>query len=277
LVNGLTHLANTLPSYVRKAQTGKGWIGHLLRQYHAENWINKNTSKLISLAKGLSRPALALGRGALSALVALLTIFTFVVLVLIEAPRLRISLLSTMAPERAARVSSIGSQVSRSVTGYMLGNLTTSLVAGVVVFITLWSLGVPFAALFALWVALVDFLPTIGGALAGIPTVLFAFGHSLSAGFVTLVVFLVYTQVENHLLNPVIMSRTAKINPLAVFVAVLVGAEVGAWVGGLFGGFVGVLLAVPAAAVVQLIAREVWVMVRNPVPHAVAPADDATP
>ena len=107
-----------------------------------------------------------------------------------------------------------------------------------------------------------DFLPTIGGALAGIPTVLFAFGHSLSAGAMTLVVFLLYTQIENHALNPVIMSRTAKINPLAVFVAVLVGAEVGAWVGGLFGGFVGVLLAVPAAAIVQTLVHELWALVR---------------
>ena len=51
-------------------------------------------------------------------------------------------------------------------------------------------------------VALVDFLPMIGGALAGNPTVLLAFTHSITAGIVTLVVFLVYTQVENHILNP---------------------------------------------------------------------------
>lgn len=262
LVNGLTHLSNTLPAYVRRAQAGKGWIGHLMRQYHVESWITKNSTKLIALAQGLSKPALALGRGALSALIELLTIFTFVFLVLMEAPRMRVGLLGLVAPERARRITAIGDQVSRSVTGYMLGNLLTSLIAGVVVFVTLWLLGVPFAALFALWVALVDFLPTIGGALAGIPTVLFAFGHSVGAGVATFVVFLLYTQIENHLLNPIVMSRTAKINPLAVFVAVLVGAEVGAWVGGLFGGFVGVLLAVPAAAIVQTLAHELWALVR---------------
>jgi predicted PurR-regulated permease PerM len=105
---------------------------------------------------------------------------------------------------------------------------------------------------------LVDFLPTIGGALAGFPTVLFAFAHSLTAGLVTLIVFLVYTQVENHVLNPIVMSRTVKINPLLVFVAVLVGAYLGAWVAGLAGGFVAVLLAVPMAATIQVIVREWW-------------------
>src|SRR5664280_1198911 len=258
LINSLTHLANTLPSYVRKAQSGKGWIGHLMRHYHVESWVSKNSSKLISLAQGLSKPALALGKGAVSVLLAMLTTFAFVILVLLEAPKMRRVVLATLSHERADRLSRISALVSRSATGYVLGNLVTSLVAGLIVFLTLALLSVPFAFLFGLWVALVDFLPTIGGAIAGIPTVLFALGHSLDAGIITLVVFLAYTQVENHVLNPVVMSRTVKLNPLTVFVAVLVGAEIGAWIGGLFGGFVGVLLAIPAAATVQVLIREFW-------------------
>jgi predicted PurR-regulated permease PerM len=97
----------------------------------------------------------------------------------------------------------------------MVGNLVTSVIAGVVVFVTLTALGIPFPLLWALWVALVDFLPMVGGALAAIPTVLFALGHSLTAGIVTAAVFIAYQQVENHMLNPVVMSRTVKVNPLS--------------------------------------------------------------
>src|SRR5215475_5561366 len=140
----------------------------------------------------------------------------------------------------------------------MAGNLFTSVIAGAVVFVTLLVLGVPFPYLWALWVALVDFLPMIGGALAGIPTVLFAAVHSLTAGIVTLVVFLVYTQIENHVLNPVIMSRTVRINPLLVLMSILVAASVGSWIGGLFGGFVAALLAIPAAGAGQVIVSELW-------------------
>lgn len=258
LVTGLTHLANALPNYVRKAEHGKGWIGHLLRHYHVENWIRRNSSKLVSLAQGLSKPALALGKGAVSVALASITTFVFVFLMLLEAPRLESWLLSLLSDEHAARVMRVGREVGRRSSGYVLGNLLTSLVAGTVVFVTLLCLGVPFPFLWALWVALVDFLPTIGGALAGIPTVLFALGHSLTAGVLTAVVFIVYTQLENHILNPYVMSRTVRLNPLTVLVAVLVGAELGSWVGGLFGGFVGVLLAVPAAATIQVVARELW-------------------
>ena len=140
----------------------------------------------------------------------------------------------------------------------MLGDLLTSLIAGVVVFITLIALGVPFPFLWALWVALVDFLPMIGGALAGIPTVLFAAGHSLTAGLVTAAVFVGYQQLENHVLNPLVMSRTVKVNPLLVLVSVLVGSSIGDWLGGFFGGFVAALLSIPCAAALQIIARDLW-------------------
>ena len=162
--------------------------------------------------------------------------------------------------------------MNRSVTGYMLGNFATSIIAGLVVLATLMILGVPFPFLWALWVALVDFLPMIGGALAGIPVVLFALTQSLTAGIVTLVVFSVYTQVENHILNPVIMSRTVKINPLLVLISILVGASLGSWLGGIFGGFVVALLSIPLAGALQVIVREVWRSTDPAALRAAAPA-----
>jgi predicted PurR-regulated permease PerM len=263
LVNSMTHLANALPSYVSKAEHNKGWIGHLLHRYHIEHWLNRNSSKLVTLAKGLSKPALALGKGAATIVLALVTLFAFVVLLLLESPKIRRGGLAMLSEPRREWLTRVGGQISTVALGYMLGNLLTSVIAGFVVFVTLWSLSVPFAILWALWVALVDFLPQIGGALAGIPTVLFAAVHSLTAGIITLIVFLVYTQIENHVLNPIVMSRTEKINPLTVFIAILVGAELGAWVDGIFGGFVAVLLAVPAAATAHVLLREIWISTRG--------------
>jgi hypothetical protein len=98
--------------------------------------------------------------------------------------------------------------------------------------------------------------------------VLFAVGHSLTAGIVTLVVFLIYTQLENHALNPLVMSRTVKVNPLLVLIAILVGASLGDWIGGVFGAFVAALLAIPAAGAIQVMIREVW--------QSTAPPDLAT-
>src|SRR6266568_2209070 len=270
LVNGITHLADDLPRYVSKAEHGQGWIGHLVTRYHVQNWVKTNAPKLASYGKDIANPVISVGKGAITLMITLLTIFVLVVLLLMEGPKLRTGILGLMVPARAERYRRIASAVNGSVTGYMLGNFATSIIAGLVVLVTLLILGVPFPFLWALWVALVDFLPMIGGALAGVPVVLFALTQSLSAGIVTLIVFLVYTQVENHILNPVIMSRTVRINPLLVLVSILVGASLGSWVGGIFGGFVVALLSIPLAGALQVIVSEVW---RSTDPAHADPAD----
>jgi len=272
LSRGITHLADRLPSYVSAAEHGRGWLGHLVRRYNVQTWVNHNVPKLVNLGQGLAKPALSLGAGALSLLVTLFTIFVFMLLLLLEAPKMRRGLLGAIAPERAERWSRIAHEVNRSVTGYFLGNFLTSVIAGTVVFVTLLLLGVPYPLLWALWVALVDFIPMIGGALAGIPTVLFAWlAHSFTAGVVTLVVFLTYTQIENHVLNPVIMSRTVSVNPLLVLVSILVGASIGAWLGGTFGAFVAALISIPAAGAIQVVVRELWQATAPVVPAATGP------
>jgi predicted PurR-regulated permease PerM len=258
LVRGLTHLSQQLPTYVQDAEHGRGWIGDLVRRFHLAAWTEQNAPKLQSLGAGLAKPALTFGKGAVSLVLTLATVAVLVVLLLLEGPKMRRGLLALMPRERASRYARIAHEINESVTGYMMGNLLTSVIAGVTVFVTLTALGIPFPLLWALWVALVDFLPMVGGALAGIPTVLYALGHSLTAGIVTAVVFIAYQQIENHVLNPVVMSRTVSVNPLLVLVSVLVGTSIGSWLGGFFGSFVAALISIPTAGALQVVARELW-------------------
>jgi len=282
LVNGITHLADRLPGYIASAQHGRGWSGHLVARYHVQSWVQRNTPRLAGYAQALAKPALTVGKGAVSVIIELFTLFVLVLLLLLEGPKMWDWTLGQMSPARRATVTRIAADVSQKTTGYMFGNLLTSLIAGIVVFVTLLILGVPFPLLWGLWVALVDFLPMIGGALAGIPTVLFAFlAGGPTAGIVTAVVFAVYTQVENHVLNPVVMSKTVRISPLLVFIAVLVGASIGNLIGGIFGSFVAALLAIPTAGSLQVLVKEVWQATaadepqESPAPAA-GPADECS-
>ena len=257
LASGITRFARQLPSYVHQAQQGRGSLGHLLARFHIQAWARHNIAKLDNVGHQLTGPALRLGKGAASLAFDLATILALTFLILLEGPKLRSGFMNMMAPAKAERYARVTHEMSHAASGYMFGNLLTSLIAGVVVFIDLLALGVPYPFLWGLWVALVDFLPVIGGALAGIPTVLFAAVHSLTAGIVTLIVFVVYSQVENHILNPAVMSRTVRINPLLVLVSVLVGGTIGNWLGGTFGAFVAALLAIPTAASLQIAVREI--------------------
>jgi predicted PurR-regulated permease PerM len=257
LVNGLTHFARALPKYVKDAEAGHGWIGHLVLRFHIESWVEKNSPKLISFAESFSKPVISAGKGAISAVASLVVMFVMVLLLLLEAPKMRVAVLGIQTPASRARWRRLGAEIMRSVSGFMLGNLVTSCIGGVVVLVTFVVLSVPYALLWALWFALADFLPEVGGALAIIPAALFAFTHSLAAGIVSAVVLVTYWQIENRFMNPVIMSRTVRVNPLLVFIAVIVGAGIGSWVGGIFGAFATGLIAIPAAAGGQAVVRDV--------------------
>jgi predicted PurR-regulated permease PerM len=176
---------------------------------------------------------------------------------MLESPRLWHGFLHLFRPATALRLDRVINESVRSVTGYMLGNFLTSVIAGVVVGITLAILGVPFALLLGAFVALVDLLPLVGGLLAGVPVVVIAAIHSVPAGIVMLIVFLTYQQIENHILNPIIMSRTVRLNPFWVLLAVLVGATLGGRVGSNLGTFVGALIGIPLGGALQVAVREI--------------------
>jgi predicted PurR-regulated permease PerM len=254
-----TKFATQLPTIVRQAEVGRGQIGVIAKRLHLLTYVKEHTPELTSALSKLSKPALALGKTVVSGAVALTTIAVLTFFILLEVPRIFRGVLAWMRPDRAVRLRSMAQEVSRAISGYMLGNLATSMIAGVVVFVGLRIMGVPFALVLAIWVGLVDFLPLIGGLLAGLPTVALAFLHSVPAGIVMLIVFLVYQQLENHILNPVIMSRTVRLNPLWVLLAVLFGAEIGGLIGSDLGALLGALLAVPTASAIQVIARDLWV------------------
>jgi len=245
-----THLGNDLPGTLARVQAGKGRIGSLVARYHLQSDAAKYIPEIKTYLSHLGGPALSVARTVLSGLGGLLVLSIMTFLLLLEGPSAVKGILQILPPPYGGRVRGILNDIAKSVTGYVIGNFATSVIAGLVCGITLMILHVPFAVVFGVWVALVDLLPLVGGLLAGVPTVAFAFLFSPAAGIVTLIVFLVYQQVENHLLNPVIMSRTVKLNPLWVLLSVLAGAELA--------GIVGALLAIPAAGTIHVVARDIW-------------------
>jgi predicted PurR-regulated permease PerM len=258
LVHAVLGFAKDVPNLVDQAEKGRGRIGELLKRLHLQNWVKKNAPKVAGDIERSLKPAQAIsvGTAAFSTVVGLATIAVLSLFFLLESRGIRAGLLGMFAPERARRIARVYTEASRSVTGYMLGDALTSVVAGVVVFITLVIVGVPYPLLLGLWVALVDLLPLVGGLLAGLPVAVIALFHSLPACVVVVIVFLAYQQIENHVLNPLVMSRTVRMNPLWVLLAVLVGATLGDRVGSGLGAFAGALIGIPFGGALQVVVRE---------------------
>ena len=247
-----------VPDLVKAARQGRGPLGRLVYRLHLQKYLSQGSTDITKNVTKVLKPATALsvGAAAVSTLVAVGTIAVLTFFTMLEAPRLWGGFLSMFRPPTAVRVDRVVNEAIRSVTGYMLGNSLTSVVAGIVVGVTLAILGVPFAVLLGVFVALVDLLPLVGGLLAGVPVVIIAAIHSVPAGIVVLIVFLVYQQIENHILNPIVMSRTVRLNPFWVLLAVLIGATLGGRIAGALGAFVGALVGIPIGGAVQVIVRE---------------------
>ena len=242
--------ARDVPGFVERARNGEGRVGELIKHYNIDEKVAENAPKLQDALRNAGGPAVRTAQRVVSGLLALLTILVLSFLMLLEAPGIISAFLALLSPQRALQVRRIGADVAGAVTGYMAGNLLISLIAGLTTWVFLLIVGVPFAGVLGLWVGFADLLPLVGATIGAIPTIAIAFLHSTGAGVAVLIMYIVYQQLENHFLQPVVMSRTVKLNPLGVLLSVLVGVELG--------GFVGALLAIPAAGAIQVVIRDLW-------------------
>ncbi|MGC8465182.1 MAG: AI-2E family transporter [Acidimicrobiales bacterium] len=250
IYSAAVRFAHQLPHLVSTLSQNHGQLAHLLVALHLQSYLHNTSIKLTQILSSAASPAYLAAKRVVSTVVNLATIFILAVFLSLEGPLIIKSVLGLMTPEVAQRAEELRKEMSRSVTRYLLGNLATSAIAGLVIGITLALLGVPYAGVLAVWVGLVDLLPLVGGLLAGVPTVIVALLHSQFDGVVVLIVFLVYQQIENHVLNPLVFSRAVKLNPLWILLSVLIGAQLA--------HIEGALLAIPVASAAQVVARSIW-------------------
>ncbi|HEX3795904.1 MAG TPA: AI-2E family transporter [Acidimicrobiales bacterium] len=244
-------LVTNYPRYKRELISGKGWAGHLAVKLHLTSYL-KGTKKLklpiASGALGAGKEILSIGIGTISLVV--LTIYFLVAL-----PGVTKLWLSLIPTSRRERVRLLTDEVFDRVGGFMLGNLLTSLVAGVGTYVWLSIFGIPYALLLALFVALFDLIPMVGSTIAGIGVSLVALTKGFPIAIATAAFYVVYRFLEDYLLNPRVMKHTVKISPGLTIIATLVG--------GALLGLIGALIAIPVAATIHLLLEEVAVPRQN--------------
>lgn len=178
----------------------------------------------------------------------ILTVFILTVYFLVAFDRLRRGAYRLVPASRRPKVQRIGDEILTKVGSYITGALLIAFCAGVSTFIFLLIVRVPYAFALAIIVALFDLIPQVGAMLGAVVVCLVGFATSLEVGIACVVFFILYQQLENWVIYPRVMSRTVKVTDLAAIVSALLGASLL--------GVVGALIAIPAAAAVQLIVRE---------------------
>jgi predicted PurR-regulated permease PerM len=250
IVTQVESLASDAPRYIRDIRENKT-VRKYDNRYHISRKLEQQATKLPAKLGEAAGTLSNLTVGVFSALVQLLTVLTMTFFLLLDGRRLVDFLLGVAGPTREPRLRRIAEDIYGAVSGYVAGNLVISVIAGAVTYVTLMLLHVPFAVPLAILVGFLDLIPLVGATLgAVIVAIVTAFVDFPSATIVWVIVAVVYQQLENHLIQPLIYRRTVDVHPLIVIIAILVGADLL--------GVLGALVAIPIAAAIQIIVREAW-------------------
>ncbi len=246
LVSEANGFVRAFPDYVRDITEGRGPLGRLAERYDIVERLRTSVQDGgASKVLGLSSTALAITKSIITLIVAALTIAFMTFFMLLEGPQWLERIYSVLPENSRDRWRGVGHQIYRTVGGYVTGNLFISLIAGSATTILLLILGVPYAFALGLLVAILDLVPLAGATIAAIIITSVAFLDGTLNGIIVLIFFVLYQQIENHVLQPLVYSRTVQLSPLAILVSVLIGAELA--------GVVGALAAIPVAGTIQVL------------------------
>jgi predicted PurR-regulated permease PerM len=245
LVSQTQGLIDSIPNAVNQVQQQGGPLGDVARRYDVADKLSGASSSLFSSLSTATGSALQILGNVFSGVAALLTIATITFFALLES-KMWMDLLWRLHPaDQRARNQELAHQMYRAVTGYVNGNLFTSAIAAVTSALVMTLVGVPFAIPLGILVGLLDLVPLVGATIAAILVVVVASFTSLTAAIILIVFFVIYQQIENNILQPLVYGRSTELSPLIVTIAILLGASIA----GLFGA----LVAIPVAACIKVL------------------------
>ncbi len=209
-------------------------VGQRLRDANAsekvQEWLDDVPERLSVDAKPIENAAGAVADGVAAALFTILLAITL----LLDGEHIVNGVRRLVPERRRPDADRLGRLVYDIIGRYIAGTLLVAALAGVVMLTGALALDVPLAPLIAVWVAITNPIPQVGGFLGGAVFVLLGVTQGAFIGLACLAIFLVYQHLENHVLQPLIIGRAVRLSPPATMVAALVGVSAGGLVGGLF-------------------------------------------
>jgi predicted PurR-regulated permease PerM len=240
-VTQVDQLSTGLPQAISDARENST-IKRLDNRFHLAAHAKQHLDTLPNIVFGAAGTVLG-------GVVAISTVFFLTLFLLYELPSIARITLSQIPPKRRPRVVAAAQHMNRNIGGYVAGNLVISLICGVVTTVSLYLLEVPYSLALGVFMAVFDLIPLVGATIGSVVVIASGFIFvDARAGVILFVIVMVYQQVENHILQPLVYGRTVQIPSLTVLIAVLCG--------GAALGLVGALLAIPIAATIQAVGSE---------------------
>jgi predicted PurR-regulated permease PerM len=252
IVNQISDVATNAPSYVHDVEDyvhKNKTLNDLNNKYDITQKLTDEANKLPSKAGDAAKVLRDIGFGLVSSIFAGVSILILSIFMVASGPRWIEGFIRMQRPEHADRIERTLRRIAGAVGNYVGGALLQATIAGTTAFIMLTILGVPFAGPLAVVYFVFDLIPVVGATIAAfLVAIVTAFVDFPIALIIWVAFAIVYQQVENYLIQPQIQRRATEIEAFVVLVAVLFGST-------LF-GVLGAILAIPAAATIQIAIQE---------------------
>lgn len=249
-VEQLKQFSANLPTYADQlSSSGKtGFIND------AFNLIAKNIESLSGQLSNLGETLINRTIGFVNGLVAFLTVLVLTFYLLLEEEGVKKIYRGMLPSSWHGALAETTRKILGKLGAWLRGQIYLMAVVGFAVTIGLLIIGSPYALTLGIWAGLTEAIPIVGPWLGAIPGVAVGLAESPLQGFLALLVYTVVQQLENNILVPKIMSKAVGLNPVIVIIAILIGGKLY--------GLLGILLAVPMAAAISVIAED-WELIRN--------------
>lgn len=252
LITQANNFAQDLPQYSRDLTEfveGNNRLRRLNEDYAITEKLQQEAERLPERLGGAAKTLGDIGFGIINSLFALITILILTAFILGSGRRWRDAALASRPREQRERLKRSLDHIGAAVGGYVAGAIGVAVIAGILNYIVLSILGVPFAAPLAVVSALFSLIPLVGATIAAVIIgVVTLFQDFPTATIAWIVWAIVYQQVENNVVQPQVQKRTVNVHPFITIVAVLFGSTLL--------GVLGALVAIPIAASIQILLRE---------------------
>jgi predicted PurR-regulated permease PerM len=255
LVDQIKGLTNFVAAAAQAPEGPTEYLKGLAQQYGLGGLFERFSDQLDDLRKQLGELLRNLfsSTGAIAAsaagfVAALATVLTLTFFLLVGSERYVNAGVGLFPEAHRPLVRRLLTQSAGAISGYITGNLAISVICGVITFVVLLILGIPYAAPLALLVAVLDLIPLVGATLGGALLVVVGLFVEPWTAVVLLIFVLIYQQVESNFLQPMVYSKAVQLNGLVILIALLVGGQLL--------GIPGALLAIPVAEIIRIVVTE---------------------
>lgn len=245
IVSQTSDFVDDIPSYTSELRDPDSFLGKRLDQYGLSDEVDDFFNDVPSYISNVRDPAIKTAQSIVGTVVAVLTILIMTFMMLVEGPDW-LRWLARLQPEsKRKHREELAYKMYNIVTGYVNGQLIIATIGGLSALVAMLIVGIPNAVALAVIVGVFALIPMIGATLGSLIVVIMALFSSLSSAIILGIFFVVYQQIENQAIQPVIQSKSLGLTPLTVIISALIGVSAG--------GFLGGFLAIPLAGCIRVL------------------------